>query len=66
MVQYSKNITRDYEFPDSGEVNTHAHYYPCRMYQAIFFAHPSSIRHVVFAKNTALATRLSKDTILTG
>ena len=32
--------------PDSGEVNAHAHYYPCSVYQAVFFTHPSSVRRI--------------------
>ena len=35
------NITRILQkiinFPDSWELNVHAHYYPCSVYQAVFF-----------------------------
>ena len=32
---------RDYDFPRLWEVNVHAHYNPCSVYQAVFFARPS-------------------------
>ena len=44
MVQYSKNITRSYEFPRFGELNMHAHYYPCSIYQVIFLCVSVALR----------------------